>query len=247
MVMKNRAAEEEEPEKKIRLELMNLDKEKIWGEFESVEMNRILSGETKPKILITTCQPVVARELIAVFPNSEHLDTSTKPDVHEMIEFAKDKGFTALIVTDTGRHAKSCRQAVICIMSLVNGAAAYFEFKDFLPRNFVPYVVDPPSSLDPFINTTGFTSPLDVGTERLIRSLFPLVPSPSDPMVTSTNERCTVSFVNFPKDDAIHFINNIFYCSRGTDGKLSSVHTSQECGPQFSLKLLALEKITPRD
>lgn len=77
-------------------------------------------------------------------------------------------------------------------MSLLNGAAAYFEFADFIPRMLLPVLpfsflylnfyllqwelvlketvlqdlVDPPSKFYPQLVTTQFTSPLDVGTER---------------------------------------------------------------------------------
>ncbi|CAE5964503.1 unnamed protein product [Arabidopsis arenosa] len=243
--------EEEEPERKICRELMDLNKNDIWGEFDSVEIDGILSGGTKPKILITTCVPCIAKELLSVFPNSKSYETQflkekflspypsstlTDTQLHEIIEYAKANCFTALIITDTTRHAKNFTHGIICIMSLLNGAAAYFELADFIPRMLLRDLVDPPSKFYPQLVTTQFTSPLDVGTERFIRSLFPKVSF-------SAAKRSTVAFVNYP-DDLILFRHDCFCYVKAPDGKSARLVSSQECGPRFLLKLLALEKIT---
>ncbi|XP_018454813.2 uncharacterized protein LOC108825944 [Raphanus sativus] len=174
----------EEPERKIPRKIASLDDDELWAGFKWEETDKILSGEIKPKTLITTYHmspsstrypergPFLAREMEAVFPNSKYMTREPNEMLDSIIALARKNDCTSLILA----RSNSPREDIIYILNLLNNATAVFRVIDLVPREDIPNRSDPISALYPSIQMRGFESPASVGTAKMIQALFPCVP-----------------------------------------------------------------------
>ncbi|RID81097.1 hypothetical protein BRARA_A03703 [Brassica rapa] len=182
-MMKTTKAGEELVQAKMRREITKLDDEELWAEFEPLEIDRIESGEIKPKTLITNCGwfhspqfrergPLIVKEMLSVFPNSTYIKWKRRwipNSLKDLIRIAKERECTSLVLVDTNHLGHD----EICIVSLLNGAAAYFRIFNLIPREDIPDQATPPTRLDPYVRMARFASQAGLGLSRLIQSLFP--------------------------------------------------------------------------
>ncbi|EFH55415.1 hypothetical protein ARALYDRAFT_344625 [Arabidopsis lyrata subsp. lyrata] len=140
--------------------ITSLDDDKLWAGFDWEE---------------TECYPqrgpLIAKELLSVFPNSRYMIIGIRSKLQEVIALAKRRRFTSLILT----HTNSLGHDILIIISLLNGASAVFRVIDFIPHL---NCANPPSRPRyPELHMKSFNSQASVGTARMIQALFPKVPS----------------------------------------------------------------------
>ncbi|WZY74265.1 hypothetical protein YC2023_006505 [Brassica napus] len=176
-MMKTTKAGEELVQAKMRREITKLDDEELWAEFEPLEIDRIESGEIKPKTLITNCGwfhspqfrergPLIVKEMLSVFPNSTYIKWKRRwipNSLKDLIRIAKERECTSLVLVDTNHLGHD----EICIVSLLNGAAAYFRIFNLIPREDIPDQATPPTRLDPYVRMARFASQAGLGLSRL--------------------------------------------------------------------------------
>ncbi|WZZ29975.1 hypothetical protein YC2023_013376 [Brassica napus] len=182
-MMKTTKVEEELVQAKMRREITKLDDEELWAEFEPLEIDRIESGEIKPKTLITNCGwfhspqfrergPLIVKEMLSVFPNSTYIKWKRRwipNSLKDLIRIAKERECTSLVLVDTNPLGHD----EICIVSLLNGAAAYFRIFNLIPREDIPDQATPPTRLDPYVRMARFASQAGLGLSRL--NSYPLL------------------------------------------------------------------------
>ncbi|KAF3534569.1 hypothetical protein DY000_02043842 [Brassica cretica] len=205
-MMKTTKVEEELVQAKMRREITKLDDEELWAEFEPLEIDRIESGEIKPKTLITNCGwfhspqfrergPLIVKEMLSVFPNSTYIKWKRirwiPNSLKDLIRIAKERECTSLVLVDTNPLGHD----EICIVSLLNGAAAYFRIFNLIPREDIPDQATPPTRLDPYVRMARFASQAGLGLSRLIQSLFPKVTH------SRTNKPCQKNLAFFQYQD----------------------------------------------
>ncbi|EOA27718.1 hypothetical protein CARUB_v10023871mg [Capsella rubella] len=231
---------------KIHLKIKSLDDDDLWEGFDWDETDKILSGEIKPKTLITTYlfgytrqKPqkgtLIAEEMLSVFPNSKYMNRRRNSELGQVIKFAKKKGFTSLILA----HTNNLGNDEIRIINLLNGASASFIFIELVPRIDIPNCAKPPSRRYPRLHVRGFDSPASVGTARMIQSLFPKVPHSRRP-----SRLRSIAWLEQQRNHV--FFRHHRLCSEEViGGERSSVSTQpQECGPRFTLKLMGVDRVS---
>ncbi|CAH8253285.1 unnamed protein product [Arabidopsis lyrata] len=250
-MMMETAKTEELVQSKMRREITSLDDDELWAEFEPEGIDRVLSGEIKPKTLITNYGvlryrrfpqrgALIAKEMLSVFPNSTYIKWKWgfSNSLKELIGIAKERACTSLVLARTNSDGYD----EIRIVSLLNGAAAEFSVLNLIPREDIPDQASPPIRLYPEVNMGLFTSPASVGAARLIQSLFPKV-TDSGPR----NGACRRNIAFFQNQKGCihyrHYWNHAEEVSRVGDGTRVMKVTKKECGPQFVLMLTALSKI----
>ncbi|KAF8406654.1 hypothetical protein HHK36_008744 [Tetracentron sinense] len=88
------------------------DDEELFAGNDADEFSSILKLECTPKILITTCRfhssrgPDFIKELLSVIPNAHYYKRGTY-DLKKIVEYAKNKDFTSVIVVHTNRREPS--------------------------------------------------------------------------------------------------------------------------------------------
>ncbi|KAF8406655.1 hypothetical protein HHK36_008745 [Tetracentron sinense] len=99
------------------------------------EFSSILKLECTPKILITTCRfhssrgPDFIKELLSVIPNAHYYKRGTY-DLKKIVEYAKNKDFTSVIVVHTNRREPNA----LLIMGLPDGPTANFKLSRLVLR-----------------------------------------------------------------------------------------------------------------
>ncbi|EFH57251.1 hypothetical protein ARALYDRAFT_901791 [Arabidopsis lyrata subsp. lyrata] len=222
--------------------IKSLDDDKLWAGFDWEETDKILSGEIKPRTLITSYPfpairypqrgPLIAQELVSVVPNSCYVRRGIRSKLHEVIAKAKKRHFTSLILTHTNPRGHD----ELIIISLLNGASAVFRVIDFIPRAEIPNCANPLSRrIYPELHMKSFDSQASVGTARMIQALFPKVPSSGGRPIAWFQKQ----------NNHIFFRSHRFCYEEPLSGESSSVRRQpQECGPRFALKLRAVERVS---
>lgn len=248
---KTTKAEEELVQAKMHREITKLDDEKLWAEFEPLEIDKIESGEIKPKTLITNRgrfhsplfrkrEPIIVKEMLSVFPNSTYIKWKRRwnPDsVKDLMVIAKERECTSLVLVD----ANPLGHDEICIVSLLNGAAAYFRVCNHIPREDLPDQANAPKCLlDPYVHMALFTSQAGLGLSRLIQSLFPKAPTNS-----RTNKPCRKNAALFQyKDGFVFYRHHWLHSEKAAVSEEMPKLTWKEVGPRFQLLFLGVKKVS---
>ncbi|KAA8516234.1 hypothetical protein F0562_019413 [Nyssa sinensis] len=250
---------EEPPPKKIPHTIENTrefdetvckpDDEELFAGNDADEFCSILKREQIPKILITTCRfnstrgPAFISELLSVIPNAHYYKRGTY-DLKNIVEYAKNKDFTSIIVVHSNRREPDA----ILIIGLPDGPTAHFKLSRLVLRKDIKNHGNP-TSHKPELVLTNFTTRLGHRIGRLIQSLFPQDPN--------FHGRRVATFHN--QRDFIFFRHHRYIFerkeskqgdSKGEKGRDIMEEKSsqekvvtrlQECGPRFTLKLISLQ------
>ncbi|GAY45013.1 hypothetical protein CUMW_086230 [Citrus unshiu] len=225
------------------------DDDELFAGNDADEFSSILKQGCAPKILITTCRfnsnrgPAFISELLSVIPNSHYYKRGTY-DLKKIIEYAKKKDFTSIIVVHTNRREPDA----LLIIGLPDGPTAHFKLSKLVLRKDIKNHGNPTGHI-PELVLNNFATRLGHRVGRLIQSLFPQSPEfRGRRVVTFHNQR---DFIFFRHHRYIFETKE----SKGSDanGKKAkdakSEKTSQqkvitrlqECGPRFTLKLVSLQ------
>ncbi|KAJ6686326.1 RIBOSOME PRODUCTION FACTOR 1 [Salix purpurea] len=225
------------------------DDEELFACNDADEFSSIIKRERTPKILITTSRfnstrgPAFISELLEVIPNAHYYKRGTY-DLKKIVEYAKKQDFTSLIVV----HTKRREPDALLIIGLPDGPTAHFKLSRLVLRKDIKNHGNP-TSHEPELVLTNFTTRLGHRTGRIIQSLFPQEPN--------FRGRRVVTFHN--QRDYIFFRHHRYIFetkesktsdSKGKKGKDSKgekisqqkvIARLQECGPRFTLKLRSLQ------
>ncbi|XP_061340907.1 uncharacterized protein LOC133287341 isoform X1 [Gastrolobium bilobum] len=225
------------------------DDEELFAGNDADEFSSILKQQQTPKILITTCRfnstrgPAFISELLSFIPNAHYFKRGTY-DLKKIVEYARNKDFTSIIVVHTNRREPDA----LLIMGLPDGPTAHFKLSKLVLRKDLKNH-GTPTSHKPELVLNNFTTRLGCRIGRLIQSLFPQAPEfKGRRVVTFHNQR---DFIFFRHHRYIFETKEIKKTeSKGKkdkDGKSEIVpeHKTiarlQECGPRFTLKLISLQ------
>ncbi|KAL6963548.1 hypothetical protein U1Q18_034559 [Sarracenia purpurea var. burkii] len=241
---------EEPPPKKIPRTIENSrefdetickpDDEELFAGNDVDEFSSILKRECTPKILITTCRfnstrgPAFISDLLSVIPNAHYYKRGTN-DLKKIVEYARNKDFTSIIVVHTNRREPDA----LLIIGLPDGPTAHFKLSRLVLRQDIKNHGNP-TSHKPELVLTNFTTRLGHRIGRLIQSIFPQDPN--------FRGRRVVTFHN--QRDYIFFRHHRYIFeskeSKQSDSKENGFEEKkiarlQECGPRFTLKLISLQ------
>ncbi|XP_010542822.1 PREDICTED: ribosome production factor 1-like [Tarenaya hassleriana] len=224
--------------------------EELFADIDGDEFRPILGHEVTPKILITTCRfnstrgPAFVSELLSVIPNSHYYKRGTY-DLKKIVEYAKKKDFTSLVVVHTNRREPDA----LLIIGLPDGPTAHFKLSHLVLRKDIKNHGNP-TSHEPEIVLNNFTTRLGHRVGRMIQSLFPQDPNfRGRRVVTFHNQR---DFIFFRHHRYIFETKE----SKQSDSKAKGAGNNkekdgiarekviahlQECGPRFTLKLISLQ------
>ncbi|XAR55548.1 hypothetical protein NMG60_11035649 [Bertholletia excelsa] len=225
------------------------DDEELFAGNDADEFSSILKRECTPKILITTCRfnstrgPAFISELLSVIPNAHYYKRGTY-DLKKIVEYARNKDFTSIIVVHTNRREPDA----LLIIGLPDGPTAHFKLTNLVLRKDIKNHGNP-TSHKPELVLTNFTTRLGHRVGRLIQSLFPQDPNfRGRRVVTLHNQR---DFIFFRHHRYIFESKETKQSeSKGKKGKDNKdknepqekmIARLQECGPRFTLKLISLQ------
>ncbi|CAJ1950599.1 unnamed protein product [Sphenostylis stenocarpa] len=251
---------EELPEKKVPRTIENTrefdetvckpgDEEELFAGNDADEFSSILHKQYTPKILITTCRfhstrgPAFISELLSVIPNAHYYKRGTY-DLKKIVEYAKNKEFTSIIVVHTNRREPDA----LLIIGVPNGPTVHFKLSKLVLRQDIKNH-GTPTSHKPELVLNNFTTRLGHRVGRLIQSLFPQDPEfKGRRVVTFHNQR---DFIFFRHHRYIFENKEVkkpeSRDKKDKDGKNENVTEQttiarlQECGPRFTLKLISLQ------
>lgn len=213
------------------------------------EFSSVLSQGCTPKILITTNRfnstrgPAFISELLSVIPNAHYYKRGTY-ELKKIIEYAKKKEFTSVIVVHSTRREPDA----LLIIALPDGPTAHFKLSKLVLRKDIKNH-GKPTSHKPELVLNNFTTNLGHRVGRMILSLFP--------QDAELKGRRVVTFHN--QRDFIFFRHHRYIFEskegKGDDSKSKKVKDEkgekatrekvvvrlQECGPRFTLKLRSLQ------
>ncbi|KAK9292995.1 hypothetical protein L1049_020978 [Liquidambar formosana] len=226
------------------------DDEELFAGNDADEFSSILKHECTPRILITTCRfnstrgPAFISELLSVIPNAHYYKRGTY-DLKRIVEYAKNKNFTSIIVVHTNRREPDA----LLIIGLPDGPTAYFKLSKLVLRKDIKNHGNP-TGHKPELVLTNFTTRLGHRIGRLlIQALFPQDPNfRGRRVVTFHNQRDFIFFRHhryiFESKESKQGDSKIKK-SKGTKGENipqeKVVARLQECGPRFTLKLISLQ------
>ncbi|GKV49413.1 hypothetical protein SLEP1_g56163 [Rubroshorea leprosula] len=171
------------------------DDEELFAGNDADEFSSILKQDQIPKILITTCRfnstrgPAFISELLSIIPNAHYYKRGTY-DLKKIVEYAKNKDFTSIIVVHTNRREPDA----LLIMGLPDGPTAHFKLSSLILRKDIKNHGNP-TSHKPELVLNNFTTRLGHRIGRLIQSLFPQDPNfRGRRVVTFHNQRDFVFF-----------------------------------------------------
>ncbi|KAG4937974.1 hypothetical protein AAZX31_16G015100 [Glycine max] len=250
---------EEPPEKKVPRTIENTreldetvckpDDDELFAGNDADEFGSILNQQQTPKILITTCRfhstrgPAFISELLSVIPNAHYFKRGTY-DLKKIVEYAKKKDFTSVIVVHTNRREPDA----LLIIGVPDGPTAHFKLSKLVLRKDIKNHGNP-TGHKPELVLNNFTTRLGHRVGRLIQSLFPQDPEfKGRRVVTFHNQR---DFIFFRHHRYIFETKEVKKTeSKGKkdkEGKSENVPEQktiarlQECGPRFTLKLISLQ------
>lgn len=222
------------------------DDEELFAGNDADEFSSILAREHTPKILITTCRfhstrgPDFIKDLLSVIPNAHYYKRGTY-DLKKIVEYARKKDFTSLIVVHTNRREPDA----LLLIGLPDGPTAHFKLSKLVLHKDIKNHGNP-TSHKPELVLNNFTTRLGHRIGRMIQSLFPQDPSfHGRRVVTFHNQRDFIFFRHHryifeSKENKQSDSNG----KKGKDEKIPQekvVARLQECGPRFTLKLTSLQ------
>lgn len=203
------------------------------------EFSSILKQERISKTLITTSRfhstrgPAFISELVSVIPNAHYHKRGTY-DLKKIVEYAKKKDFTSIIVVHTNRREPDG----LMIIGLPDGPTAHFKLSRLVLRKDIKNHGNP-TDHKPELVLTNFTTRLGHRVGRMIQSLFPQDPDfRGRRVVTFHNQRDFIFFRHH------RYIFETKESKEKKDGETNSqkvIARLQECGPRFTLKLISLQ------
>ncbi|XP_034707638.1 ribosome production factor 1-like isoform X1 [Vitis riparia] len=225
------------------------DDEELFAGNDADEFSSILNRKSDPKILITTCRfnstrgPAFISELLSVIPNAHYYKRGTY-DLKKIVEYAKIKDFTSLIVVHTNRREPDA----LLIIGLPDGPTAHFKLSKLVLHKDVKNHGNPTSHI-PELVLNNFTTRLGHRIGRMIQSLFPQAPNfRGRRVVTFHNQRDFIFFRHHryifeskesKQGDTKGNKDKDAKGEKSSQGKV--VARLQECGPRFTLKLINLQ------
>uniref|UniRef100_A0A2P2LM53 Brix domain-containing family protein n=2 Tax=Rhizophora mucronata TaxID=61149 RepID=A0A2P2LM53_RHIMU len=226
--------------------------EELFAANDADEFSSILRWERMPKILITTCRfhstrgPAFISELLSVIPNAHYYKRGTY-ELKKIVDYAKNKDFTSLIVVHTNRREPDA----LLIIGLPDGPTAHFKLSRLVLRKDIKNHGNP-TSHKPELVLNNFTTRLGHRIGRMIQSLFPQDPNfRGRRVVTFHNQRDFIFFRHhryiFETKESKQIVAK---GKKEKDGKAEKatqekvVARLQECGPRFTLKLISLQHRT---
>lgn len=202
--------------------------DEVEEEIKNDEFTSFFNGEYEPQILITTS----IRHTTTVFKFVKAIKETIpnvyfyyrkKLDIGEMINFAKEKGFSALMVIT--EEVKKPVRMTICHL-LGDGLTIELKLNDIIYRDEIAGAAVP-SEHNPEVIFKNFKTKLGLRLQRAFTTLFPK----EEELVG----RRVVTFHN--QRDYIFFRHHRYQF----DEDLQSVRL-QEIGPSFTLRLLSIQK-----
>ncbi|CAL5045609.1 unnamed protein product [Urochloa decumbens] len=224
------------------------DDQELFAGNDADEFNAVLKQHIIPKVLITTCRfnsgrgPAFIEELMQVIPNSHYVKRGTY-ELKKIVEYAKNRDFTSLIVVHTNRREPDA----LLIIGLPDGPTAHFKLSKLVLRKDIKNHGNP-TSHKPELVLNNFTTRLGHRVGRMIQSLFPQDPNfRGRRVVTFHNQR---DYIFFRHHRYIFETKESKVASKDKKAKTSESKSQpekqvicrlQECGPRFTLKLLTLQ------
>jgi len=224
------------------------DDQELFAGNDADEFNAVLKQHIIPKVLITTCRfnsgrgPAFIEELLQVIPNSHYVKRGTY-ELKKIVEYAKNRDFTSLIVVHTNRREPDA----LLIIGLPDGPTAHFKLSKLVLRKDIKNHGNP-TSHKPELVLNNFTTRLGHRVGRMIQSLFPQDPNfRGRRVVTFHNQR---DYIFFRHHRYIFETKESKVASKDKKAKTSEskrqpekqvICRLQECGPRFTLKLLTLQ------
>uniref|UniRef100_A0A6N2MZN2 Brix domain-containing protein n=1 Tax=Salix viminalis TaxID=40686 RepID=A0A6N2MZN2_SALVM len=226
--------------------------DELYAGNDADEFSSVLKRERIPKILITTSRfnstrgPAFISELLEVIPNAHYYKRGTY-DLKKIVEYAKKQDFTSLIVVHTNRREPDA----LLIIGLPDGPTAHFKLSRLVLRKDIKNHGNP-TSHEPELVLTNFTTHLGHRIGRLIQSLFPQEPNfRGRRVVTFHNQRDYIFFRHHryifetkesKQGDSKGKNREVGKGEKNTQQKV--IARLQECGPRFTLKLRSLQHET---
>ncbi|XP_057501735.1 uncharacterized protein LOC130785565 [Actinidia eriantha] len=222
------------------------DDEELFAGNDADEFSSVLKHECTPKILITTCRfnstrgPAFISELLSVIPNAHYYKRGTY-DLKKIVEFARKKDFTSVIVVHTNRREPDA----LLIVGLPDGPTAHFKLSKLVLRKDIKNHGNP-TSHEPELVLTNFTTRLGHRIGRLIQSLFPQCPNfRGRRVVTFHNQRDFIFFRHhryiFESKETKQIDSKVKDTKDKNGFQEKTIARLQECGPRFTLKLISLQ------
>ncbi|CAL5050713.1 unnamed protein product [Urochloa decumbens] len=224
------------------------DDQELFAGNDADEFNAVLKQHIIPKVLITTCRfnsgrgPAFIEELMQVIPNSHYVKRGTY-ELKKIVEYAKNRDFTSLIVVHTNRREPDA----LLIIGLPDGPTAHFKLSKLVLRKDIKNHGNP-TSHKPELVLNNFTTRLGHRVGRMIQSLFPQDPNfRGRRVVTFHNQR---DYIFFRHHRYIFETKESKVASKDKKAKTSESKSQpekqvicrlQECGPRFTLKLFTLQ------
>ncbi|CAA7409717.1 unnamed protein product [Spirodela intermedia] len=223
------------------------DDEELFAGNDADEFSAVLKQERTPKILITTCRFHSTRgrafiaELLSVIPNTHYYKRGTY-ELKKIIEYAKKKDFTSVIIVHTNRREPDA----LLIIGLPDGPTAHFKLSKLVLREDINNHGNPTRHM-PELVLNNFTTRLGHRVGRLLQSLFPQSPEfRGRRAVTFHNQRDFIFFRHHryifedkeKKDESKKGAKDV-KGKKPTAPKV--IARLQECGPRFTLKLISLQ------
>ncbi|WVZ82697.1 hypothetical protein U9M48_029932 [Paspalum notatum var. saurae] len=266
--IKNKDKRSEPPERQVPRTIENTrepdetvcrpDDQELFAGNDADEFNAVLKQHMTPKVLITTCRfnsgrgPAFIEELMQVIPNSHYVKRGTY-ELKKIVEYAKNREFTSLIVVHTNRREPDA----LLIIGLPDGPTAHFKLSKLILRKDIKNHGNP-TSHKPELVLNNFTTRLGHRVGRMIQSLFPQDPNfRGRRVVTFHNQRDYIFFRHHryifetkekkvaSKDKKAKASESKSKPEKEVICRLQQAQTvcdvAQECGPRFTLKLLTLQ------
>lgn len=201
----------------VVLDLKNDEMESHWD----------LSNERNPRVLITTSDNPhtrtiqLCRELKNIIPKSE-FRFRNRSAIKKIIRGCIERNYTDLIVINENRREPNG----LLLVHLPNGPTAKFRLSSVKLSEQIPHVRKPPSYNRPEAIFNNFETRLGKNVGRMLACLFPKIPKfKCQTVCTFHNQRDYI------------FFRYHHYDIDEKEGEVSL----QECGPQFTLKLMSLQ------
>ncbi|KAL0322253.1 UNVERIFIED_CONTAM: Ribosome production factor 1 [Sesamum calycinum] len=185
--------------------------------------------------------PAFITDLLSVIPNAHYHKRGTY-DLKKIVEYARKKDFTSIIVVHTNRREPDA----LLIIALPDGPTAHFKLSKLVLRKDIKNHGNP-TSHQPELVLNNFTTRLGHRVGRLIQSLFPQDPNfRGRRVVTFHNQR---DFIFFRHHRYIFETKESKQPESKGKGKKDKdalpqekmIARLQECGPRFTLKLISLQ------
>ncbi|KAK6144157.1 hypothetical protein DH2020_020977 [Rehmannia glutinosa] len=136
------------------------DDEELFVGNDADEFSSILKQDIIPKVLITTSRfhssrgPAFISDLLAVIPNAHYYKRGTY-DLKKIVEYAKNKDFTSIIVVHTNRREPDA----LLVIGVPDGPTAHFKLSKLVLRKDIKNHGNP-TNHQPELVLTNFTTRL---------------------------------------------------------------------------------------